>query len=472
MPDPRDPDDPGYSDFPGDQPQFGDIPDDRPNEDGADPINFDNVVDINTLWKIQPADWLKNLKRNRDGILFPIAVNVVDILNNAAEYAGLFGFSDFVASPYLMKPPPGVTTHTDAFPRTWSVADIVAVQASLQRHWITKVSRETVADCMLHVAQLHPFHPVRDYLRALVWDGTPRLHTWLVHAFGVRETAFAMQAGAMFLIAGVRRIFYPGTKFDHMLIIEGLQDIGKSYCFRELAILPAWFSDDLPIKLMDKDSRLGLLGRLIIEFAEIEHLVRNETETVKSFISRQTDIIRPPYGRSMVEFPRQCILCGTTNNSEFLRDETGNRRFWCFHATKADHGWVTENRDMLWAEAVWHERHGYPIWLSQAFDPTAYAESIAEQQYRLMRDIWHDRVADWVFSRNVVTVAEILSDQGCIGMPVERQNQGHVIRIGKILSALGWIKAAVRNNSGPYRKNRKYWRRPGAAAPPEADEGG
>jgi predicted P-loop ATPase len=240
------------------------------------------------------------------------------------------------------------------------------------------------------------------------------------------------------LIAAVRRVRQPGVKFDHLVVLEGGQGIGKSTAISTM-FGPEWTTDDLPPDLGNKDAALALSGVWCIELAEIEQLIRSEAETVKAFLSRSIDRFRPPYGRHVVTVPRQSVMVGTTNSSDYLRDTTGNRRIWpvqCLSTETADVDWIAEHRDQLWAEAAHRERTGEAIWLD---DVAVRGRAVSEQADRVVEDPWDDKVASYVLlpRRHIgVKTADILVDGVFVTTPL--QTRSAQMRVAAILKRLGW----------------------------------
>src|SRR5581483_7104435 len=174
-------------------------------------------------------------------------------------------------------------------------------------------------------ARDRPIHPVKAYLHALLWDGVQRVDTWLSAYLGAEDTEYARAVGSRWLISAVARIYRPGVKADCCLILEGPQGIKKSTALRTLA--GEYFTDELA-DLGSKDAALQIRGVWIVEISELDSLARSEIASIKAFMSRTADRFRPPFGKRVVECPRQCVFAGTVNHTEYLRDETGARRFW------------------------------------------------------------------------------------------------------------------------------------------------
>lgn len=335
------------------------------------------------------------------------------------------------------------------------------IQGYMQRIWSPRFARGTIEDAMLAEAAVRRFHPVVDWLATLRWDGKRRLDTWLANAFACQNNPYHRAVGAKFLIAAVRRVRQPGCKFDHMLVLEGAQGIGKSRSLLEL-FGQDWFSDAIPPDLNNRDAAMALLGIWCLEFAEIEHLIRHEVETIKAFLSRAVDRYRPPYGKAFVDRPRQGVLVGTTNADDYLRDATGNRRIWPVRCVTASPDWVRLNRIDLWAEAAYREAAGEAIWLE---DELVQEQAVVAQSERMSDDMWGDAVTAWVAGFAEVRMTDIMSE--ALGIPKERQGKAQEMRVGSVLRRLGWTKGVARRG-----KLTKLWFAPGREPQPPPEETG
>lgn len=216
-------------------------------------------------------------------------------------------------------------------------------------------SKDNIFDALALIGERRAYHPVHDYLARVKWDGKPRIDTWLVDYFGAEDSALNRAFGRKILCAAVRRVRHPGCKFDHMLVVEGPQGIGKSSAILALCHDSDWFTDQLEIGADAKVTIEKTAGHWILEMPELDGLSRRDTNRVKSFIPTQKDIARLSYGRFTTRRKRQFVLFGTTNESRYLTDTTGNRRFWIVRATAADPAGIAAARDQLWAEAAERE---------------------------------------------------------------------------------------------------------------------
>lgn len=233
-------------------------------------------------------------------------------------------------------------------------------------------------DTIVKAALDNRVNPPRDYFDSLEWDGTPRLGRWLVEYCGAEDTEFNRAVGEIVLTAAVRRVRSPGCKFDELMVWVSDQGTNKSTALSILAVRPEWFCDELPLGASTKELMEVLEGVVIAEAAELQGLRRSEIENVKAFASRQTDKARLAYGRHTSRRPRRFIIIGTTNSQTFLRDSTGNRRFWPVKVGTIDLQRLKADRDLLWAEAAVREESGASIRL----DPSLWAAAGVQQKAR------------------------------------------------------------------------------------------
>jgi predicted P-loop ATPase len=275
------------------------------------------------------------------------------------------------------------------------------------------------------------FHPVRDYLDSLTWDGTERITKLFVNYFGAEPSDYAESVGRMFLISMVARIYKPGCKADHMPVIERPQGTLKSTA---CAILGGeWFSDSLPEIGSGKDVSQHLRGKWLIEVSEMHAMDRAEAAKLKAFITRTTERYRPSYGRKEVIEPRQCIFVGTTNRDTYLRDETGGRRFWPIVGGRIDADAIARDRDQLFAEAVAALQSGEAWWPDKDFERE---HIMPEQEKRYEADVWEENIAQYVAIKTRVTVSELAHQ--ALFIETSRIGTADQRRIAAALERLGW----------------------------------
>ena len=302
---------------------------------------------------------------------------------------------------------------------------------------------------MQAAARSNVFHPVRDFFDALVWDGTTRLDTWLPTYLHADDTEYARAVGPRFLISAVARIYEPGCKVDHVLVLEGPQGKQKSEALRTLAIRDGWFTDRLS-HVASKDAAQELAGVLLVEIAELDALTKASSSAIKAFLTRRCDRFRPPYGKHPISLLRQCVFAGTINPvaGGYLKDPTGARRIWpvACHGV-IDREALERDRDQLWAEAVTRFKAGAKWWL-ETLELEALAT--AEQALRFKEDAWKGPISKWLGERQDASIAEVL--EHALKIAPRDQTHSAEIRVATILTQLGFTKYRARK--GDQRENR------------------
>jgi predicted P-loop ATPase len=254
-----------------------------------------------------------------------------------------------------------------------------------------RVNRDFLLDRLKATALSNQYHPVRDYFSSLKWDGEERIDNWMTKYLGVTATDFVRAVSAIVLIAAVRRVRKPGTKFDTMPVIEGPQGLGKSSALAALSVRLSWFTDCASLTHDSKTIIEQTSGKWIVEVPELNGMRRSEVEHVKANLSRTHDRARTAYARLASEVPRQFIMIGTINTdadgrAQYLKDHTGNRRFWPVLAHKIDMTGLKRNIDQLWAEACAREAKGESIVLAQDL----WKIAAARQQRRMEANVYFD----------------------------------------------------------------------------------
>lgn len=239
---------------------------------------------------------------------------------------------------------------------------------------------------IMSAARKNSFHPVRDYLNSLTWDGTPRVDTWLVDYAGAANTEYVRKVSGITLLAAVKRVVEPGCKFDEILVLESTgQGLNKSTALKAMCPEETWFSDDLPLDVDAKQIIERTSGKWLIEAAELSGMHASRMEHLKAMLSRQVDgPVRMAYARDSIEQPRQFIIIGTTNSHNYLSDPTGNRRFWPVRIINFDVERLREVRDQIWAEALHRVKQHESIRLP----PHLYEHANFQQERRRVDDPW------------------------------------------------------------------------------------
>ena len=320
----------------------------------------DNILRLAELTDSEP-EWLLDCQRTEKGGLICNQANAVIALEGL--FPDGFGFDEMLQAPVLRQAlsnaePPSLRAIRDT--------DLSVLQNKLQHVGFQRIGWDTVHRAVQVVSERRKFHPVRGYLEALEWDGKQRLSKFLPVYFGTADSAYERRIGHMFLISMVARIFEPGCKADHLLVLEGPQGILKSTACRVLG--GEWFSDHLPDITQGKDASQHLRGKWLIEVSEMHAMGRAEATQLKSFITRHVERFRPSMAAIEVIEPRQCVFIGTTNKDTYLRDETGGRRFWPVKAGTIDIAALERDRDQLFAEAVVRYHNGEHWWPDKNFE--------------------------------------------------------------------------------------------------------
>lgn len=398
---------------------------------------------------ISGSDWLKACDRTDKGEPYANLANTMRALRADHALVDSLAYDEMLQSTILARAMPGQDDAGEAAgfePRPVTDGDVGQLQEYLQVAGIPRLSKDTAHQAVDLRAHERAYHPVRDFLAGLAWDGKARVRSWLATYLGAEPTPYTAGIGTMFLVAMVARIFKPGCKADYMMVLEGEQGAMKSTACRILG--GQWYSDNLPDIMSGKDVQQHLLGKWLIELSELSALSRAEDTALKSFISRQVETYRPAYGRREVHQPRQCIFIGTTNKRTYLRDETGGRRYWPVRTGIIDNAALARDRDQILAEAVELFRAGEQSWPDRDFE----REHIKpEQEARFERDAWEEIIADWLTMKLDVTITEVA--RGALGHDVQKIDRSTQLRIANIMQQLGWASV------GKPQAGRRPWRR-------------
>lgn len=436
------------------------------------------------LPEVEDADdtWIEQLEANTKGEYNSSATNINLIVQNDKYLKGAFKLNMFDAKRYILKSVP--------WRKISSEEPMRDVDYSGVRNYIECVygivSSQKIDDALALDVEKHSFHPIQDYLNSLVWDEVPRVDTLLIDYFGAADNIYVRAAMRKTLCAAVKRVFHPGTKFDMVLVLVGKQGTYKSTFIRKLGM--EWFSDTFST-FQGKESFEQLRGAWLIEMAELSGLKKAEVETIKQFISKCDDMYRPAYGRTVETYKRQCVFFGTTNDSDFLHDPSGNRRFNPVNinldkATKSVKDDLTQDEvDQIWAETCYLVKNGEKLYFDDEESELAKESQVEHsaideraglvEKYleRLLPDDWdkkdlYDRRA-WLddplskagtIQREFVCTAEIWCE--CLGKDKNDMTRYNTKDINSLMMSLPkWEFVSSTKNFPIYGKQRFYKRK-------------
>lgn len=321
----------------------------------------------------EDEDWQKKLEIDRQGKVKDTLTNIATIIRCDKNLKNIV-YNEFKDTIDVI----GILPWKQVKPG-WNDSDLANAKVYFEKVYGIW-SPTKFKDALLAVVSADRlYHPIKEYFRTLSWDGVERIDTLLIDYFGADDSEYVREVTRKTLVAAVARIFKPGIKFDSILVLSGPQGMGKSTFFAILG--REWFSDSLSISDMrDKTAAEKLQGYWILEISEMNGIKKTDVETVKSFVTRQDDKFRQAYGVNVESHPRSCIIVGSTNSeSGFLRDVTGNRRFWPVHVpgTGKHHPWEVTEVDQIWAEAIEYYKNGEELFLKG---------EAAEEAYRKQQD--------------------------------------------------------------------------------------
>ena len=364
------------------------------------------------------------------------------------DWRGVLAYDEFAERVVYRRRPPFMRTGPEF--GEWSDYLDTKTAIWLQRVHETEFSPNKVGQAVEVVARANRYHPVREALEALApWDGIDRLEMWPMDFLGVADSPYARLVAKWSVMSIVKRVLYPGCKHDYCIVLEGPQGDGKSSVARIFGW--NWFGDT-DLNLESKDALLGLPGHLVYEIAEMGSLMKAEEKKQKSFLSRQEDEYRPPFGKRLIKVPRQCSFWGTTNETEYLKDPTGARRFWPLltHQTADDFDLdgLRAVHPMLMAEALARVRAGERTWPTkeeqrELFDP--------EQRKRGMPEPFDEILARWVEKQcSTFTMADACMDG--LSLTPDKLTPALVTRVGIALRKMGCGRDENRGAGGADRR--------------------
>lgn len=431
-------------------------------------------------------------RKNREGNIQPSLFNTLQVLESDTAWDGVLGFNQFSYRITKRRVPPG----DGAAAGEWADIDDVRLQVYLTKTHKFEPKKTTVMDAVMQAAYAAQYHPVREYLDDLEWDGVDRLSGLLAEFWGASSTPTAAalrledpdaylrflryleMAGRKWLIGAVARIFQPGCKLDTMIVFEGGQGDFKSTAVRAL-FGDEWFSDS-KLTIGDKDALAQMQGKWAYELAEMDAHRKADDTAFKQFITTQVDRVRWHYGRRAEDVPRQCVFVGTTNMHQYGKDETGMRRIWPLEVGVVDVEGIRAVRDQLWAEAVALFRGGFTWWVDKrtvaleegAAGPAAWSEwALFDEQgeSRQIVDAWATPITEWIALHSAVdhfSTAQIMGD--ALGLDRARWSPPEQKRVAAIMRRLGYRQKKV----GPKDSRAAGWVRADVQPVPAVPDGG
>lgn len=401
-------------------------------------ISMDDSTDIcyskHELW--QRAD----LHTSNEGKTAVVNMsNVLKLIDFVPQLRGLCWYDEFYRTI--------MTEYRTDQVHQWSEADTLHLLSFLQNHCgIHRMTETCTQQAVIQYAHHNPKDVAIEWAESLEWDGVHRIDDFAVNYLGCDQSDYTLAVSRNLFLSAAARILKPGCKVDSMVILEGPQGSRKSTL---LETLGGEFYGDCSSGFGTKDFYQQISDKLIVEVSELDMFRKSDVNTIKRVITTPTDLYRPPYGRVVEKFPRRCIFIGTTNQSDYLMDETGNRRFFPLVVKKINLDAVKQDRTQFFAEAVARVKAG-EIWYEM---PMELAEQ--EQSIRMMEaDVWDDIIEDFLNStllkaQHGVTIRDVMID--ALQFEPSRVTRPDSIRVGKCLRRLGWEPKVTREGGMTHR---------------------
>lgn len=429
--------------------------------------------------------WLEEMEVDKKGNYFSTLSNIRLVLEHDPKLRGQIRRDEFNKMDVIVGSVPW-RTPKDKFDQFWRNSDDACLRCYLESKPWAISGMQKIYDALESVLEAHKFHPIREYLEGVKWDGIPRLDSLFIDYLGAPDTELTRAMTRKAFTAAVARVMRPGTKFDYVVTIIGTQGIGKSTILKKMG--RDWFSDSFT-KVDGKEAMEQLQGAWILEIGELAGLKKAEVESIKDFISKDVDTFRVAYGRKNEKFPRQTVFFGTTNEENFLRDVTGNRRFWPITTDKAKvtksiwEDLTDDEIGQVWAEALKRYRDGESLFLPEELErqirdlqeyhaevddrkgvieefldiklPAGWDSKTMEERrmYFLQRD---ELSAAGIFTREKICAVEVLCE--CLGERLDDRTRYRTREINAILRSLPGWKPGGLTAVGPYGKQKCYVR--------------
>lgn len=386
--------------------------------------------------KLSVLEWRSILECTDKGAFHNNLDNVVRVIEHDPDLRGFIWYDEFLDQ---------IVTTWQGPERSWRDSDDVLLQLYVQRHiGLTRVGVNTCHDAALVAAFRNVRNECKEYLLSRQWDGVPRLERLMSTGFGADYDAYSAAVGRCWFTSMVARVIRPGCKVDTVPVLEGSQGAGKSTA---LSIIGGKWFTECHESVLTKDFYGVLDGHMLVEISEMHSFTRAEVERVKGIISCQVDKYRKAYGRNTEPHPRKTVLACTTNRDDWQRDDTGARRFWPISCNAIDLDWLRENRDLLFAEAVYLFQNRAEWW------DVPKEQQEYEVEKRRDVDVWEPIVEEWLVGKVRARADEVLRD--AVNVETARQDQMVQKRMSRIMKNLGWRVCVTKENGRSFREWRK-----------------
>jgi putative DNA primase/helicase len=371
-----------------------------------------------------------NLDATDKGVPFTSTANILRVLQCDQNLYRKIWFDEFLGRI--------MTVWGSTEPREWADIDDINLQIYLQESLgMPKLGKFTVADAVHAVAYADTRNECQAYITGLEWDGVERLPTFMQNVYGVTDSEYHRGVSQIFWISMIARAMTQGCQMRTMIVLEGLQNAGKS---RSLDIIGGkWFAEATSSPT-DKDFYLTLKGKLLLEIGEMDAFNRADVNKIKQVISCRSDNYRAPYERRASDHPRSCVFAGTTNRDDWNKDETGGTRFLPITCVKVDLPYIIQHRDQLFAEAFSKFKTIPEYW-----NLVPLEDAKREQEARRDHDTLEDDILAWLKARTEVTVRDIMGE--LMDLELAKQDRATQMRVAKCLRAMGWIRVKIRKGN-------------------------
>lgn len=410
---------------------------DRPNPRSAPPPPPSDESESDHSWQ-------SKLLTTATGKILKVPDNIVIILEHDPRWVGKVRLDTFAQKISIRDAPWFDHQRPATEHQYWDDKDTTRMQGWLVREYYLNFPIADINRSLAITAERHAHSTAKDWMETLEWDQVNRLGSWAINYLSVPDSPYVRAVSRWWLISAVARIYEPGCKVDHVLILEGTQGAAKSSALKILAS-PGWFNDT-PFDIGNKDAYMAIQGKLIVEMPELDSLKRADADRAKAFFSSSVDHYRPPYAERVVGVQRQCVFAGTTNNHDMLKDDTGNRRYWPIRCGSVDLGGLREVRDQIWAEAIDAYKNGAAWWPETASD-RALCEAAQDEHH--MHNEWETIINEWAEANMIYRTTGADVAERALRMTPKDFQRTQQMQVAECLKRCGWI---------PKRdKTHRYW---------------